>query len=98
MERLVGMQHNLLMNAADIMAKGGTLIYCTCSLQKAEGEHQIENFLNARNDMERVPIKSSEIGGLDMLITSQGDVRVLPFHLAPHGGMDGFFISRLVKR
>lgn len=98
MERLMGMQHNLLMNAADVMAKGGTLIYCTCSLQKAEGEHQIEHFLESRNDMVRVPIRSEEIGGLDMLITSQGDVRILPFHLAPHGGMDGFFISRLQKR
>lgn len=98
MDRLVDIQHNLLMNAADILAKGGTLIYCTCSLQKAEGEHQIEHFLESRNDMERIPIQPSEVGGIDILITSQGDVRVLPFHLAPHGGMDGFFISRLKKR
>lgn len=96
-QRLCDLQSRLLANAAQMIKPGGTLIYCTCSLQKAEGEHQIENFLQNHPDFSRQPVTADELGGLDMLINENGDVRVLPFHLAPSGGMDGFFISRLIK-
>ncbi len=97
MESLVHIQEKILAHAADILGEGGVLVYCTCSLQKAEGERQIEKLLADNPSMKRVPIKSEEIGGYDELLNEDGDLRILPFHLAPHGGMDGFFISRLTK-
>ncbi len=97
MERLLKMQARLLDNALDMIAPGGVLIYCTCSLQKAEGEAQIANTLAARQDVRRLPLSPVEVGGMDALVTPEGDIRVLPFHLAAHGGMDGFYVARLQK-
>ncbi len=95
---LMSIQERLLQHAGNILAVGGILIYCTCSLQKAEGENQIEKFLKANPNFERIPVQSDEIGKYDDLLTDEGDIRVLPFHLAGQGGMDGFYISRLTKR
>ena len=41
----IPLQQNLLSAAAKHVAKGGILLYCTCSLSKKEGEQQIERFL-----------------------------------------------------
>ena len=41
---------------------------------------------------------ATELGGLDILLTTDGDVRILPFHQATHGGMDGFYISSSAGR
>lgn len=95
--QLMNVQERLLNNAARMIKSGGTLIYCTCSLQKDEGERQVEKFLVDHADFKRWPIAASEIGGLAEAITPEGEVRLLPVHLAPYGGMDGFFISRLIK-
>src|SRR5690606_29961724 len=62
--QLIEVQTRLLDNAAAILKPGGTLIYCTCSLQKDEGERQVEKFLSAHAEFKRWPIAASEIGGL----------------------------------
>jgi 16S rRNA (cytosine967-C5)-methyltransferase len=80
-----------------MLKSNGVLIYCTCSLQKSEGEGQIDIFLNNHPDFKRAPIQPEEVGGLKQLISTEGDLRVLPHHLAPQGGMDGFYVARLVK-
>ncbi len=95
---LADLQERLLDNAATMLNERGILIYCTCSLFKDEGEHQIEAFLERHNDFSRAPITPPEIGGFSDAVTSQGDVRIFPYHMASLGGMDGFYISRLVKR
>ena len=41
-------------------------------------------------------VKPEEIGGLEELIVSDGTIRCLPYHLTEQGGMDGFFIARLI--
>ena len=48
--------------------------------------------------VERAPIAASELGGLGDLLTPEGDLRSLPFHLADKGGMDGIFAARLKQR
>jgi 16S rRNA (cytosine967-C5)-methyltransferase len=90
-------QQRLLANAAQMLAPKGILIYCTCSLQKDEGERQIHAFLQNEPGLRRLPISAVEIGGIEDAVTPEGDVRLLPYHLAAQGGMDGFFISRLQK-
>lgn len=96
-ENLTHAQMNILENAFKILAPGGTLIYCTCSLQKAEGEMQIARLLSDHPNAYKKAISAMEIGGIDEAITPDGDVRILPYHQAARGGMDGFFISRIKK-
>ncbi len=96
-EGLVSIQERLLNHAGGMLGVGGVLIYCTCSLQKAEAEHQIEKFLSAHSNFARIPITPEEIGKYDELIDDNGDLRILPSHLAGQGGLDGFFVSRVTR-
>lgn len=95
---LLGIQARLLSNAAHMVAPGGILIYCTCSLQKAEGEDQVHQFLRENRDFKVLPINSGELGGAKDVIDQDGFARILPYHMATRGGMDGFFIARLMKQ
>lgn len=97
MDRMAGLQHKLLMNAVAMLAPGGLLVYCTCSVQKDEGERQIQNLLSSGAPVRRVPVTLEEIGERAEMLTDSGDVRILPCHEAARGGMDGFFVSRLQK-
>ncbi len=94
---LVAIQKKLLTHAAGLLPPGGVIIYCTCSLQKDEGEHQIAQFLAENPDFKRLAVTPDEIGGYAELINPEGDLRIFPTHLSSLGGMDGFFISRLQK-
>jgi len=94
-EKLGRIQSRLLYRAVDMLKPGGTLVYCTCSLQPEEGENQITNLLYRRPEMQVVPVTVEEVGGLSDLITADGHVRCTPGHLAEIGGMDGFFAARL---
>lgn len=95
--RLVSLQENLLNNMPNIIKSGGMLIYCTCSLQKIEGEGQIQKFLDKNPDFETAPIQPLEIGNLEGAITPEGWLRILPTQLPDQGGMDGFFAARLKR-
>lgn len=97
-EKLGALQRRLLVNALDMLNPGGTLIYCTCSLQKAEGEDQIEWFLSERTDVERAPVTTAEMPGIDEMLTAAGDIRALPCHWKDLGGLDGFYVARLKKK
>ncbi|HHI81537.1 MAG TPA: methyltransferase domain-containing protein [Rhizobiales bacterium] len=90
---LTGLQADMLAKAQSLLKPGGTLIYCTCSLQFREGENQIASALDANPGLARKPVEASELPGLEHLINPQGDLRCLPQH-----GLDGFFISRLTKK
>ena len=99
---LSGMQVRLLNKAAGLLKPGGTLVYCTCSLEPEEGEQVVENVLAGTGGLRRVPVTASEVAGLNELLTPVGDLRTLPCHL-PHqdprlGGLDGFYAARLERR
>jgi 16S rRNA (cytosine967-C5)-methyltransferase len=94
---LADQQRALLTNALAMLKPGGTLIYCVCSLEPEEGPAQIARLLAERTDLIRRPILPAELGGLAPLITTDGDLRTLPCHLAEQGGMDAFFAVRLCK-
>jgi 16S rRNA (cytosine967-C5)-methyltransferase len=96
--QLTRLQAELLERAAQLVRPGGTLVYCTCSLEPEEGEQQIARFLGDHPEMTRRPIAADEIGGLAEAITRDGDLRTLPCHWADRGGMDGFFAARLVRK
>jgi 16S rRNA (cytosine967-C5)-methyltransferase len=98
---MMGVQKRLLQKAVALLRPGGTLVYCTCSLEPEEGEHAISALLAAESAVRRVPIEASEVAGLSEILTAEGDLRTLPCHL-PHedprlSGLDGFYAARLVK-
>jgi len=98
MKSLLPIQQKLLLQADRVLAVGGELIYCTCSMQPDEGEFQIKSFLADHPNFARKPITADELGGWDEAITADGELRILPVHMTDLGGMDGFYCARLVKQ
>ncbi|MGV8997681.1 MAG: RsmB/NOP family class I SAM-dependent RNA methyltransferase [Parvibaculaceae bacterium] len=97
-DRLTMLQARLLKKSAELLSLGGTLIYCTCSLEPEEGPAQIDAFLAAHPEFERVPVTADEVGGLSEAITKTGDLRTLPCHWSEAGGLDGFYAARLRRK
>jgi 16S rRNA (cytosine967-C5)-methyltransferase len=98
---LTALQKRLLQKAVTLLKPGGTLVYCTCSLEPEEGEQAIAALLANEPSVRRAPVEAGEVAGLTEIITADGDLRTLPCHL-PHadprlGGLDGFYAARLVK-
>jgi 16S rRNA (cytosine967-C5)-methyltransferase len=98
---LAALQARLLRKAVALLRPGGTLVYCTCSLEPEEGEQAIASLLATEPGMRRAPVDAGEVSGLSEIVTANGDLRTLPCHL-PHddprlGGLDGFYAARLVK-
>jgi len=98
---LTALQKRLLQHAVTLLRPGGTLVYCTCSLEPEEGEQAVAALLASESGMRRAPIAAGEVAGLAEILTPEGDLRTLPSHL-PHqdprlGGLDGFYAARLVK-
>jgi len=89
-------QLNLLIRARDWVRPGGTIVYSVCSLEPEEGEQVIHAFLSANADF---AIDAPKPGELPDFVTSdeQGRVRILPGMLESDGGLDGFFVVRLVR-
>jgi 16S rRNA (cytosine967-C5)-methyltransferase len=98
---LMPLQQRLLQKAVALLKPGGTLVYCTCSLEPEEGEQAIAALLASESGVRRRPIEAGEVAGLAEIVTPEGDLRTLPSHL-PHAdptlsGLDGFYAARLVK-
>lgn len=85
------LQAKILVNCWQNLAKGGHLLYITCSMLKAENEHQIEAFLAKQKDAEVVDFALT----LPNQIKRTVGYQCLP--LDPNGG-DGFFYALLKKQ
>ena len=101
-EALAALQSKMLNCAASLLAPGGRLVYCACSLEPEEGEMQIAAFLRRNPDFKRAPIDATEDGVPSEFVNLDGDLRTLP-HFLPNensrlAGVDGFFAARLVRR
>jgi len=96
-KRMTELQDRLLSHAVTLLAPGGVLVYCTCSLETEEGPDRIAKLLKSGHPMSRRPIEAREIGGLSQCLSAEGDLRTLPCHLAELGGLDGFYAARLVR-
>jgi 16S rRNA (cytosine967-C5)-methyltransferase len=100
--KLAALQRRLIERAAALTRPGGTLVYCTCSLEPEEGEAIVAGLLAADPAMARAPISPSEVFGRTEFITGDGDLRTLPCHLpdtdSRFAGLDGFYAARLVRR
>ncbi|CAN5472653.1 RsmB/NOP family class I SAM-dependent RNA methyltransferase [soil metagenome] len=88
------LQTRLLARAAEWVKPGGALVYATCSLERAEGEEQLDAFLGTRADFTVDPIRADELPA-GLAATEGGWLRTLPGMLAEQGGCDGFFMVRM---
>ena len=86
------LQDRLLDAAAAMLVPGGRLIYAVCSLQPEEGAARVEAAC-VRLGLRRLPLDLPE---LPEAVTEAGDVRTHPGMWPELGGMDGFFIARLI--
>jgi 16S rRNA (cytosine967-C5)-methyltransferase len=98
---LASLQRRLLERAATLVKPGGTLVYCTCSLEPEEGVDAVDGLLQRETSFRRRPILAEEVGGFADLLTPAGDLRTLPCHLPDPdprmGGVDGFYAARLER-
>ena len=101
-DALSALQRRLLDNAITLTRPGGTIVFCTCSLEPEEGEDIIRAALEAGPaDRAESASRSAQFPGLEGLITAHGDLRTLPCHW-PHPdprlpGLDGFYAARLER-
>ena len=85
---LAELQAALLERAQRWVRPGGSLVYATCSLERAEGEDQAATVALTPD-----PIRADELpAGLQP--SPDGTVRTDPGMLPEAGGVDGFFIAR----
>lgn len=92
---LIAQQAVMLDHAVSLLAPGGRLVFCTCSLLPDEGECQVEAAL-ARDPGLRVERAALDVPGIaPEWITEEGGLRLRPDHWPEQGGMDGFYIACL---
>jgi 16S rRNA (cytosine967-C5)-methyltransferase len=98
---LSALQKRLLHNAITLTRPGGTIVFCTCSLEPEEGEDIVAAALAEDPRIARKPIAAAQFPGLEGLITAHGDLRTLPCHWPDTdprmSGLDGFYAARLER-
>ena len=98
--KLTALQRRLLDHAVTLLKPGGTLVYCTCSLEPEEGEHAIAELLGRNTNVQRRPIEAAEVAD-SAFVTDAGDMRTLPCHWpdadSRFAGLDGFYAARLIR-
>jgi len=99
----VCLQRRIIRAALNNLKPGGTMVYCTCSLQAEEGELQAEWIMDNFERLKPDPVSASQLDGLSQAVTKQGFVRTHPgLDVRQNGGeefagpatLDGFFIAR----
>jgi 16S rRNA (cytosine967-C5)-methyltransferase len=99
---LAALQRRLIERAVALTRPGGTLVYCTCSLEPEESADVIADLLARDETVRRIPIAASEVFGRDEFLTRDGDLRTLPCHFPDPdhrlAGLDGFYAARLRRR
>ena len=85
---LAALQTRMLTNAATLTTTGGTLVYAVCALTRVETLDVVQRFLQTHAAFKVSPV----MVGVPHVQTEVGTF-ILPFD-----GLDGFFISRLIKQ
>lgn len=88
--QLVAIQARLLRALWQVLKPGGRLLYCTCSVFRAEGENQIETFLAHNTEASLLPSPGH------LLPVDGVNVDAVPDN--PIGDHDGFYYALLEKR
>ena len=88
--KLAALQAELLEALWPLLRRGGRLLYCTCSVFRAEGHDQIQTFVTRHTDALFLPSPGH------LLPQSQGGITVFPDNLIREH--DGFYYAVLEKR
>ena len=91
-EEISKIQEKILNTCSKYLKKGGILVYSTCSIIQSENEKIVENFLKSES-FELEEINNVNIENLKNKITKKGIIK-----LYPSENMNGFFISKLIKK
>jgi len=91
LDGLPALQRRLMDVARLYVKQGGALVYSTCTLNPSENEENVRWFLEKNPDFRAERIQLGEHPNL--IYSEEGFVTVLPTRT-----MDGFFLSKLVRR
>jgi 16S rRNA (cytosine967-C5)-methyltransferase len=83
-------QAKILPTLWQMLAKGGKLLYVTCSVFKEENQDQVDQFLLKNSDAVQLPIHH-------ILDTTHQNIRHMQGQLIPSNSHDGFFYALLQK-
>jgi 16S rRNA (cytosine967-C5)-methyltransferase len=84
-------QAKILPSLWQMLAKGGKLLYVTCSIFHEENQGQVDKFLQNNNDATQLPLQ------LPAGFLSLTDRNALNAQLIPAAAHDGFFYALLQK-
>ncbi|MCJ7705775.1 MAG: 16S rRNA (cytosine(967)-C(5))-methyltransferase RsmB [Desulfobacterales bacterium] len=92
-KRLSELQMAILTHLSGYVKKGGVLVYSTCTVFREENEGVVENFLNGHPEFRLESVYGVLPEKCHPLVID-GYLKTFP----PKGGMDGFFVARLIKK
>ncbi|MBO4242828.1 MAG: 16S rRNA (cytosine(967)-C(5))-methyltransferase RsmB [Clostridiales bacterium] len=98
-QSLIPIQEAILNNISRLVKPGGTLVYSTCSINKAENEERVNDFLSKHDDFYADDIRPYLPSKLIMDEKREEDAKGGMITLLPDTDLcDGFFIARLKRR
>lgn len=93
-ERLSHIQLAILREVAPLLKQGGRLVYSTCTIEKAENENVMQQFLQSHPEFEWDTSMKERLPKALEPYTHDGQVQILPHYFAT----DGFYIACLRKK
>lgn len=92
---LVRLQAKMIDHALTLLKPDGVLVYCTCSLERAEGEAQAMRALERNSNLVIDELPAGTFANVADAVTKSGYLRLHPaLGVGNHVGMDGFFAVR----
>jgi 16S rRNA (cytosine967-C5)-methyltransferase len=96
-EPLTRLQMQLIDHALGLLAPGGRMVFCTCSLLPVEGEHQVTAALKRHEGLKVIAADARALGGDDAWQSPEGGLRLRPDFWPGLGGIDGFYMAVLTR-
>lgn len=93
--KLANLQEQMLRHAIGLVKPGGLVVFSNCSLDPSEGEAMVARVLESDSGVERVAVVPEALPGMEIAISSHGDLRTTPDMF---GGVDGFYAAVLRRR
>jgi 16S rRNA (cytosine967-C5)-methyltransferase len=95
---LAELQSRMLDSVARCLKPGGSLVYCTCTIEPEENTRVVNGFLETHTEFSYDPL-ASYLPRASLVELFGDTIHYGYLHLFPHiHDVDGFFISRLVKK
>jgi len=90
-ERQASVQSSILDSSAQLVRRGGNLVYCTCSLVRQENEDVVRKFLDSHAEFEMF-----DPAGIAQQYRLQPEGMYIKLYPHRHS-TDGFFIARMIR-